>query len=100
MQATENHHVDWTCLFWGGGGGQDHVGGEIFCRRGSIDEAFHHLTWQNIGPLGTEGTIAEDPFLMMGPRRGGGHCLIVCWRARQCCSALPQETADASESEG
>ena len=48
-------------MFWGAGAAQDHVGVEVFRRRGSVDEAFHHLTWQNIGPLGTEGTIAEDP---------------------------------------
>ena len=40
--------------------GQGHVGDDIFCRQGSIDEAFHQRPWQNIGTLGTEGTIAED----------------------------------------
>ena len=52
-------------MFVLGGGGhgtrQDHVGGEICCRRGSIYEAFNQLPWQNIGALGTNGTIAEDP---------------------------------------
>ena len=53
-------------MFWGRGGGAgagavpDHVGGEIFCRRGSLEESFDQLPWQNIGTMGTEGTIAED----------------------------------------
>ena len=40
--------------------GQGHVGGDIFCRYGSVDEAFNEQPWQNISTLGTEGTIAED----------------------------------------
>ena len=62
MQATQHHHdVDCDCLSWGEGARQYHVGGEIFCRRGSLEESFDLLPWQNIGTLGTEGTIAEDP---------------------------------------
>ena len=39
---------------------QDHVGGEICCRRGSLEEAFEQPPWPNIGNFGTEGTTAED----------------------------------------
>ena len=41
--------------------GHDHDGGEIFRRYGSVDEAFNQQPWQNIGTLGTKGTIAEYP---------------------------------------
>jgi hypothetical protein len=37
---------------------QDHVGGEMFCRWGSIYEAFNQLPWQNSGVLDT---FAKDP---------------------------------------
>ena len=41
--------------------GQDHVGGEICCHWGNVVEAFNLRPWHNIGTLGTEGTMAEDP---------------------------------------
>ena len=61
MPATEHHHyVVCTYLFSGAGVGQDHVGGDILCCLRRMEEADHHLPWQNRGPIGTQGTIAED----------------------------------------
>ena len=62
MPATEHHHyVDCAGLFRGQWAGQDHVGGDIFCCLGRMEEADHHLPWQNIGPLGAQGTTG-GPF--------------------------------------
>ena len=62
MPATEhNHSFDFACLFTGTGAVQYHVGGYILCCLGRMEEADHHLPWQATGPLGTQGTIEEDP---------------------------------------
>ena len=44
----------------GHGARQDDVDGAIGCAKGSLEEPFDQLPWQNLGTLGTEGTIAED----------------------------------------
>ena len=61
MVTTQHlHDLDGACLLWGRAR-QYHVGWEIFCRRGSLEESFNQLPWQSIDALGTEGAITEGP---------------------------------------
>ena len=41
---------------------QDHPGAHIFCRIGTVEQwQERDPAWEDIGTLGTEGQVAEDP---------------------------------------